>query len=127
MRRSMQRTYDLFVAHVAAGRGMETAAVEAVAQGRVWTGEDARQHGLVDDLGGLDRAVELAREAAGIEAGAALRLEFYPREPTLLQMLAETRSAPLPASLGRLLSQLETRPRGALELPPELAGLASPF
>jgi protease-4 len=123
----MQRTYDLFVGHVAAGRDMEPQEVEAVAQGRVWSGEDARARGLVDDLGGLDRAVELAREEAGIEPDEEVRLVFYPREPTLLQILAETRSAPLPASLRRLFSRLETRPRGALELPPELAGLASPF
>jgi protease IV len=127
VRRAMQRTYDLFVGHVAAGRDMEPGAVEAVAQGRVWSGEDARARGLVDDLGGLDRAIELAREEARIEPDEEVRLVFYPREPTLLHILAEARSAPLPASVRRLLARLETRPRGALELPPELAGLASPF
>ena len=57
--------YGRFLDHVAEGRALDRSAVEAVAAGRVWTGSDALAVGLVDELGGLDRAVALAREAAG--------------------------------------------------------------
>lgn len=68
----LDRVYDDFVAKVAVGRGMNRAAVHEVARGRVWTGEQARERGLVDELGGLARAVQLARQAAGLPEVAAL-------------------------------------------------------
>jgi protease IV len=57
----LDRVYEDFVGKAAAGRGMTRDAVHEVARGRVWTGADARERGLVDELGGLARAVELAR------------------------------------------------------------------
>jgi protease-4 len=62
--------YDDFVGKVAAGRGRSVAEVEAVARGRVWSGRDAREIGLVDELGGLRDAVRIARERAGLPADA---------------------------------------------------------
>ena len=59
-------SYARFRSHVAKGRGMEDDEVEAVARGRVWTGEQALEHGLVDALGDLQRAAEQARELAGV-------------------------------------------------------------
>jgi protease-4 len=59
--------YGQFVAAVARGRGMDEAAVRAVADGRVYSGAQARAHGLVDELGGLEDAVALAARRAGIE------------------------------------------------------------
>lgn len=67
--RLMGRIYDAFVGHVAEGREMTSAAVEAVAQGRIWTGRQALENGLVDQLGGLDVALDLARQQAGLETG----------------------------------------------------------
>lgn len=58
--------YELFTSRVAEGRGMEQDAVKAIAQGRVWTGNDALKNGLVDELGGLDLALQYAAEAAEI-------------------------------------------------------------
>jgi protease-4 len=58
--------YDDFVAKVAAGRGRPVAEVEPLARGRVWTGRDARELGLVDELGGLRDAVRIARQRAGL-------------------------------------------------------------
>jgi len=127
VRREMERVYRDFVAHVAAGRGLDPAAVEEVAQGRVWTGEDAHARGLVDELGGIDRAVELAKELAGIDGDAPVRLVFYPEQPTLLDLLLERRPPALPSSLARLVQAVERPNPGLLELPPEYAGLASPF
>jgi protease IV len=62
--------YDDFVAKVAAGRGRTVAEIEAVARGRVWTGRDAIEAGLVDELGGLRDAVRIAREHADLPEDA---------------------------------------------------------
>lgn len=123
----MRSTYDTFVGHVAAGRGLEPAAVEKVAAGRVWTGADALRVGLVDELGGLDRALELAAEAAGIEAGTPYRVAYFPKPPGLLDALRGRSQPDLPVEVAELLSALRQRPLMALELPPQLRGLARPF
>jgi protease-4 len=68
--RWLDRIYDDFTAKVAAGRGLDIARVHEVARGRVWTGAQARDIGLVDDLGGLPHAVSLARQRAGLAADA---------------------------------------------------------
>ena len=60
LRDKIAQTYDLFLDRVAAGRKLEKAQVDAVAQGRVWTGQDAHAHKLVDKLGGFREAVDLA-------------------------------------------------------------------
>ena len=58
--------YKLFVKRCADGRGMTTEAIEKIAEGRVWTGAAAKELGLVDELGGLDKALEIAAESADI-------------------------------------------------------------
>ncbi|REE98911.1 signal peptide peptidase SppA [Thermomonospora umbrina] len=70
---SLDRTYDEFVTKVAEGRGMTRERAHELARGRVWTGADAHAHGLVDELGGLDRAFDLARKKAGLPADAPVR------------------------------------------------------
>lgn len=69
----LDRIYDVFVQRVSDGRGMSIAAVQDVARGRVWTGADALDRGLVDRLGGLRDAVALARERAGLPDTAPVR------------------------------------------------------
>lgn len=71
--------YHSFIDRVAAGRGMPRERVHSLAKGRIWSGADAQGHGLVDQLGGLREAVDLAKEAAGIPAAASVRLQVYPR------------------------------------------------
>jgi protease-4 len=66
MRASVEEIYDGFVAKVADGRGMTKEEVDQVARGRVWTGRQAHKSGLVDQLGGLDLALSVAREKAGL-------------------------------------------------------------
>ena len=75
--------YRGFVAKVADGRGLAWAQVDSVAQGRVWMGEDALRHRLVDEIGGLEAAIAEARRRAGIPAGEKIRLVEYrrPRPP----------------------------------------------
>ncbi|MEA2694380.1 MAG: protease [Acidobacteriota bacterium] len=123
----MGRVYETFVGHVAAGRHMSRAAVEAVAGGRVWTGADAKRRGLVDDLGGLDRAVDLALRTARLPTGEPVRLEYYPEPRRLFDLLHERREPLLPASLLELARSLEHPRPELLELPPEIARLARPF
>jgi protease-4 len=76
--------YDDFTGKVAAGRAMSRDAVHEVARGRVWTGADALQRGLVDELGGLRRATEIARERAGLAPEAPVRL--VPAVPPLQRL-----------------------------------------
>ncbi|HKV55767.1 MAG TPA: signal peptide peptidase SppA [Candidatus Binataceae bacterium] len=78
--------YSTFTAKVAEGRRLDAAATEDVARGRVWSGIAAKAHGLVDELGGLGRAVAIAREKAGLATGEEHDLVLYPA-PTLLSAL----------------------------------------
>jgi protease IV len=123
----MNRTYRAFVGHVATGRKMSRSAVEGVASGRVWTGAVAQKIGLVDELGGLDRAVEIARQQAHLAAGETVGLDFYPPPPSWLDLLLEKRQPRLPAALADVVKSLEKTPPRLLELPAEVARLARPF
>jgi protease-4 len=67
IRRDLQISYARFKARVAEGRGMTGDQVDAAARGRLWTGSQAREVGLVDELGGFDRAVAIAKELAGLD------------------------------------------------------------
>jgi protease-4 len=125
--RRIDEVYGLFLDHVASGRKLERAAVEAVAQGRIWSGEDALARGLVDELGGLDAALAAARAAAGLEPGAG-GLDLYPKTPGFWEWLAGSRAPRLSPELAALAARLAaTRAPLELELPAELAGLARPF
>ncbi|AMQ57989.1 signal peptide peptidase SppA [Algoriphagus sanaruensis] len=70
--------YETFITRVAEGRGMHPDSVKKIASGRVWTGSQAKERGLVDVLGGLDTAIEIA--AAKIEAGDDYRVVYYPEQ-----------------------------------------------
>ena len=83
----LDATYQGFKDHVAAGRHMAPDAVEAVAKGRVWSGEEAKTRGLVDALGGYETALRLAREAAHIAADEPVQLTVFPREEGPAQFL----------------------------------------
>jgi protease-4 len=85
VRELMEQTYATFVDRVAAGRHLEREKVLALAQGRVWTGSDALDRGLVDRLGGLDAALAEAAQLGGLESGGPLSV--YPPEPTLRDIL----------------------------------------
>ena len=76
----LDETYKGFKDHVASGRHMTQEEVEEVARGRVWSGEDAKARGLVDELGGSAVALRLAKEAAKLAPDAAVKLTVFPRE-----------------------------------------------
>ena len=77
--------YDDFLPRVAKGRGRDVEYVDSIAQGRVWTGTQAKERGLVDDFGGLDKAVEVAKGLAGIPANKGVRRVIFPAPRPFLQ------------------------------------------
>jgi protease-4 len=85
----LDRVYDDFTGKVAQGRRLPKEKVLEVAKGRVWTGEDAKALGLVDELGGFPVALQLAKEAAGIPTGADIRVQVFPPEQTSLHRILE--------------------------------------
>ena len=87
LRGILQSGYERFLERVATSRNMTPEEVDAIAQGRVWTGAQAFEIGLVDDLGGLDRAVALAKEKADIAEDTEIRLEIYPERGTFFDMV----------------------------------------
>lgn len=78
----MTRTYDVFLERVAASRAMARDDVDAIGGGRVWTGRQANEKGLVDELGGLEDAIAKARELAGLAANTGVREVPMPTSPT---------------------------------------------
>ena len=83
---SMEAVYQVFVGRVADGRHKPREAIQAIAQGRVWTGAKAKELGLVDALGGLDAALAEARTLGKVDAATAL--EVYPSSITLRDLIA---------------------------------------
>ena len=96
----LDRVYADFTAKVADGRRLPLAAVEEVARGRIWAGDDALRLGLVDALGGYAVALRLAREAAGLAPDAAIELTVYPEKKGLMGLLGDDReSSDAPAAV----------------------------
>ena len=88
---SIHRIYDLFLDRVANSRNMEVEAIDAIGGGRVWTGTQALENGLVDELGGVDQALKHAKEIAGLHSNAGVRLYFPDKNP--LPPIAEPSAA----------------------------------
>jgi protease-4 len=98
--RSLNRTfYATFVAKAAEGRHRSPDEIEAVAQGRVWTGVEARSAGLVDMLGGLDAAVGLAKEKARVPRAQDVSLVVMPEQKGLLELLLSRQEEDVSARL----------------------------
>ena len=87
VKRVTQDLYQTFVRKVAQGRGMSVDAVDGVGGGRVWTGAQAKDAGLVDALGGIATAIEMAKREAGIPADSSPELVVFPKAPSLLTTL----------------------------------------
>jgi protease IV len=83
----MQATYDTFVEKAADGRNTTPERIDAVGQGRVWTGRQAKQIGLVDELGGLERALAVAKQRAKLPAGSEVELVVYPGRKSIYEIV----------------------------------------
>ena len=105
--------YADFTAKAAEDRGMDVEALRSLARGRVWTGADAAANGLVDELGGLARAVEVACRLAGLDR-ADVDVRPFPKQHPLAALLpaenSDAAAARLPATPGSLLGLTEGPP-----------------
>ncbi len=116
----LDRIYDAFLERVSAARKLTRTQVDAIGRGRVFTGEQAKARGLVDELGGFDEALTAAKQLAGIAPGADVKLEFYPKlRPIWQQMIdrSDGEEARLRAAIKELLSGRVQAP-GPVWLPP---------
>lgn len=89
MRNQMTVFYRDFVTKAAEGRHMTYDQIDKIGQGRIWSGEDALKIGLVDKLGGIPTAIQLAKEKAGIKADERVRITVYPRPRTFFESLMQ--------------------------------------
>jgi protease-4 len=89
LQEQLQSFYDQFVEKVAEARHSTPEKIDALAQGRVWTGRQAKQNGLVDELGGLDRAVAIAKQRAKIAADSDVEIVVYPPRKSFYELLSD--------------------------------------
>ena len=126
----LDRVYADFTNKVADGRRLPKERVLEIAKGRIWTGEDAKSLGLVDELGGFPVALALAKKAARIPDTEPVRLELFPKKKTSFQAFMEQVSGQTPDSSERalvraleiiqpLVRQIQAAygPRGVLQMP----------
>jgi protease-4 len=108
---SIDEFYKSFVGRVAQGRHRGYDQIEPLAQGRVWLGSQAKANGLIDQFGGLDRAIELVKQKAGIPAGERVRLVAYPSRRSIFdQLFSQSAAAAAPESqVLSLLRRFSTR------------------
>lgn len=103
----IEKGYDIFLTRCAEGRNKSKAEIDSIGQGRVWTGEQALKIGLVDELGGLDKAIEIAAEKANVEK---YYTRHYPEQKDFFTMLMEESLGGMKTSLLKsLLSETEFR------------------
>lgn len=94
IQKNVDSGYEAFLSHVAESRNMTRDEVHKLAQGRVYTGAAAYEAGLIDELGTLDRALEIAAEMAGVDEYG---LEIYPKQKTIMEVLYGTSNAKIKA------------------------------
>ena len=118
LKKDVEGVYEQFVARVAEGRGMEPDAVKKIGGGRVWTGEQALEIGLVDELGGLYEAAVAAKKAVGLREDAAVALKTFPAPKTLAEQLMQLTRGAQAGSAGAApsLSALRALPRELRDL-----------
>lgn len=103
---AIDSTYGDFIARVAEGRRMDKEKVRSIAKGRAWTGTQAKENGLVDEIGGLDASMEYAAELAGVSSRSKLKIIELPEPLTPLEQFMNLMDGQV--SLGQDLSMLKT-------------------
>ncbi|MEJ2366970.1 MAG: signal peptide peptidase SppA [Acidobacteriota bacterium] len=101
IQKEMHQFYDTFVSKAAEGRHMTFDQVDKIGRGRVWTGEQALKNGLVDKLGGIQTAIDLAKQKAGIPASQPVRLKVYPQTKTLIEAFLNSSKDDIDAAWAR--------------------------
>jgi protease-4 len=115
----MAAIYELFLRRVAEGRGLPIEHIRPIAEGRIWSGAQGLERRLVDELGGLNEAIALAKKQAGLDEAAEVRVEGG-REG-LLELLNLEPDDDEPESIARALTRFRA------QLPSPFAQLAQPF
>lgn len=111
--KSLQDTYSQFTKGVAQGRGIPIEKVDQIGKGREWSGAQAKELGLVDEIGGLDRAIEVAKQLAHIPASQPVHIVRLPEEKSILEQLFQrevdemSASRSLDATLRQLVGVME--------------------
>jgi protease IV len=90
LQEQLQAFYDQFVEKVAEARHTTPEKIDAIAQGRVWTGQQAKQNKLVDELGGLDHAITIAKQRAKIAADADVEIQIFPAPKSFYELVSDT-------------------------------------
>ena len=93
LKEGIDAEYKDFVRKVAAARHRRFEDIEPVAQGRAWLGSQAKNNGLVDEIGGLDRAIEMVKKKAGIGVGEKVQLVTYPPRRSIFELLFQQQSS----------------------------------
>ncbi len=110
LREAIEQVYDDFTTRVAQSRPLTKEEVDRIGQGRVWTGAQAQENGLVDLIGGMDLAFDVVRTSLGVEEGAPLRIEILPKPKGFFARvganLFQMRVKPLPEDLTEALEPL---------------------
>ncbi|HEV2116639.1 MAG TPA: S49 family peptidase, partial [Terriglobales bacterium] len=83
----LDRVYSDFTTKVADGRHMPKDKLLPIAKGRIWSGSDAKNLGLVDELGGFGEAISLVKKSIGVSPDEDVKIEVFPRKKSLLQSL----------------------------------------
>jgi len=113
IKKSLDETYTQFTQGVAKGRKMTVEAVEKIAKGREWSGAQGKDLGLVDEIGGFDRAIAVAKELANIPANESVHIVRFPEKKNLIQELLEreqdqlTQSRSLEETVRRIIGMMD--------------------
>lgn len=110
----LDQIYDIFLNKVAKGRNLSLEKVRLLAKGQVWNGVEAKENGLVDALGGVNAAIEIAKKEAGLAADAPVTIVHFPIEKAVLEMLfdrggeGETGTLARYAAIQKVLQKLDS-------------------
>ncbi|HEY0872926.1 MAG TPA: signal peptide peptidase SppA [Vicinamibacterales bacterium] len=123
----MQATYEAFVEKAAAGRQTTPERIDSIAQGRVWTGQQAKELGLVDELGGLSRALAIAKARANIAEDAEVELVIYPQPKSFFELFQAPFGTEAPSMMQALFGTREGKAVEALTTPLRLFRRGEPL
>jgi protease IV len=118
--------YDSFLDEVATGRDRPRAEIEPLAEGRVWLGVQAKENGLVDELGGIDVALAALKKKAGIDEDDKLKVFVYPGKKSFFEMLASLENTSVDGVSDSALMMLRGTPFGQLSQDPFVNALQEP-
>lgn len=109
--KSLDQVYADFTAKVAEARKINPKAMDKLARGRVWTGGQAAENGLIDQLGGLNEAIAAAKEMGGIEPKQRFNIVYYPKAKTFQEKLAELLNGGPKISVNKVINQIGLDPK----------------